>query len=78
MTTPLLNTIGLLLTILGVLGLFRFGMPFHVPTGGATYLILETIDESEKAKEQSYSRLGYLFLAMVAFGTAFQIWASWN
>ena len=40
MSAQWLNTIGLVLTILGVLGLFRYGMPFHVPTGGRTFLTM--------------------------------------
>ena len=77
MSAQWLNTIGLVSTILGVLGLFRYGMPFHVPTGGATFLITESKDQQEIDRERLYGRLAYAALALVIVGTGFQIWATW-
>jgi hypothetical protein len=39
-----LNLIGLFPNLVGVLILFRYGMQFHVPTGGAVSLITEQLD----------------------------------
>lgn len=77
MTPPVLNTIGLVLTILGVLGLFRFGMPFHVPTGGTTYLSLSEQSHDDVDRERRYGVFATISLAMVLAGAGFQIWATW-
>ena len=39
---------------IGVVLLFRYGMPFHVPTGGISRLALEGIDQAEVALEGKY------------------------
>jgi hypothetical protein len=52
-----LNLIGLVLNLAGVLILFRYGMPFHVPTGGAVSLITEQLDQAEIALEHRLHRL---------------------
>lgn len=77
MMAPILNTIGLVLTILGVLGLFRFGMPFHVPTKGVMTLSLSQTSDEDIARERAFGRLAMLSLALVITGTGFQIWATW-
>lgn len=74
---PYLNTIGITLSLIGVLILFRYGMPFHVPTNGATYLITEQVDETEKALERSYFRYGLFGLFLVIAGAVFQLVATW-
>jgi hypothetical protein len=73
-----LNLIGLVLNLVGVLILFRYGMPFHVPTGGAVSLITETRDQAEIALEQRYVVLGYIGLVCLIVGTACQIVAAWR
>lgn len=78
LTAASLNTAGLLFTLVGVLVLFRYGMPFHVPTGGAIHIILEQVDAQEKQLERKYQIYGYLGLIAVAIGTALQIWANWQ
>ena len=70
------NAVGLFLCLVGVLILFRYGMPFHVPMGGRTILIAEELDEAEKQMEHRYLIYGYFGLALVVIGTALQIWAS--
>jgi hypothetical protein len=67
-----LNVIGLLLNLAGVVILFRYGMPFHVPTGGAVPLITETRDQATIALEQRYEILGYIGLASLLVGTICQ------
>jgi hypothetical protein len=48
MAIGLVNLFGLAFSLLGVLMLFRYGMPYHVPSGGAVHIIGEQVDEAEK------------------------------
>jgi hypothetical protein len=58
MSTAALNIIGLVLNPVGVIILFRYGMPFHVPTGGAVHIIAEQVNAAEKAFEGRYEVFG--------------------
>ena len=73
-----LNLIGLFLNVVGVLILFRYGMPFHVPTGGAVSLITETRDQATIALEQRYEIYGYIGLGCLIVGTVSQMIAAWR
>lgn len=70
------NICGLCLALLGILMLFRYGMPYQVRTGGAIYLVAEQPDEKEKALERRYDVLGWIGLILVILGTLFQIAAN--
>jgi hypothetical protein len=76
MTAGKLNVIGLNLYTLGVLLLFRYGMPYRVPTGGEQHLILVTLDEAEIRLEKRCKILGFRGLGFVLVGTGFHIVAS--
>ncbi|MGM4886335.1 hypothetical protein [Tardiphaga sp. 11_C7_N12_6] len=39
------------MALIGVITLFRYGMPFKVKTGGVTYIITDAIDEDEARLE---------------------------
>ena len=66
------NIIGLILTLVGVVMLFLFGMPFRVrASGGEPITTIPTI-AGQKA-EKRFSALGWIGLAMIVLGTAFQI-----
>ena len=54
-----LNVIGLALNLVGVLILFRWGMPFRVATGGAGFLKLEQKDEAAAALDKIYAVCGW-------------------
>jgi hypothetical protein len=73
-----LNLIGLFLNLVGILILFRYGMPFHVPTGGAVSLILERRDQAEIALERRYTVYGYIGLGCLIVGTICQMVAAWR
>jgi hypothetical protein len=64
---------GLVVALAGVLILFRFGMPYRVESGGATYLVTEEIDHAEVTVERLYRRWGWVGLCLVVAGTALQI-----
>ena len=76
MTTATWNVVGLLLNLLGVLTLFRYGMPYRVASGGATYLITGDTDQLEVKLDKRYRAFGWLGVAMVVFGTVAQIISS--
>ena len=69
----IINSIGLLLDIFGVVLLFRYGLPADVTRSGASYLLLEGEDEAEKLKAQHYDRMGQLGLALLIAGFLFQL-----
>jgi hypothetical protein len=73
-----LNLVGLALNLAGVLVLFRYGMPFHVPTGGAVHLILEQADQAEAELERRYKNYGYIGLIFLIVGTILQMVAVWR
>jgi hypothetical protein len=73
-----LNLTGLGLSLVGVVTLFYFGMPFHVPTGGAEILAADKLDPAMIALEQRYMVYGYIGLLCLIVGTGFQAIAAWR
>jgi hypothetical protein len=53
-TSNIVNSIGLVCDIVGVVLLWRYGLPEPISRGGAVHLILEQSDETEKAKARRY------------------------
>lgn len=68
-----LAVIGLVSALLGLLLLFRYGMPFRVETRGEISIVTGGIDSNEIALEQRYRTLGYLGLGFAIIGTFLQI-----
>jgi hypothetical protein len=66
---------GLLLGLVGVLILFRYGMPFHVPTHGLRYIHDSYTNSLGIALERRYTQLGYVGLGLLAAGTVLQMLA---
>ena len=64
---------GLLVTLAGVLILFRYGMPYRVETKGEISIICEQTDEDEVKLDGRYRALGYFGLALAIVGTALQV-----
>jgi len=77
LTARLLATLGLVLTIIGALLLFKFGLPVDVDPKGAVHIILEQPDLAEIAKAKSYLRLGRLGISLIIIGSGLQIAAVW-
>jgi hypothetical protein len=50
MSEKVLNLAGLALNLFGVVILFRYGMPFHLPSGGARRLLLEGGADQDEIK----------------------------
>lgn len=74
-----INILGLGLTLMGVLMLFRYGMPYHVPLGGTIQIFCEQGgDEADNAKEASYRKLGWVGISLVMIGTILQGFVSYK
>jgi hypothetical protein len=67
------NIGGLVANLVGVILLFRYGMPFRVRTRGASYELREEVDQTAVRAERRYDALGVLGLTLIVFGTAAQI-----
>jgi hypothetical protein len=72
------NIVGLVLSLVGVIILFRYGMPFHVRSEGAVYIVTGQVDSAEKALERRYDIFGYFGLLAIFVGTGMQIVAAWR
>ena len=67
------STAGLVLSLIGVLLLFRYGMPYRVRTGGSSIYVASSSDPREATLERRYEMLGWLGLFLVVLGTVCQI-----
>ncbi len=76
MTAAGWNIVGLILVLVGVLLLFRYGMPYRVRTGGTRARILQGMDEAATRAERRYNVLGWLGVALIVLGTISQIKAN--
>lgn len=73
MTAACLNSVGLILDIIGVVLLFQCGLPKEVRRGGGGSLLLEPVDWREAAKAKWYDRISYGALAFLILGFGLQI-----
>ena len=69
---------GLVLCLVGVLLLFRYGMPYRIETKGRQAIILNKQDEGAKTAESVYRFLGYVGLGLVVAGTFLQIYGAYT
>jgi len=67
------STAGLVISLIGVLLLFRYGMPYRVRSAGESYELREGIDEEALKQERTYNVLGWLGLFLIVLGTICQI-----
>ena len=70
------NSLGLFLDIIGVILLFRFGLPQDVRRGGESFLLIEGVDQREAAKAKWYDRISYVALALIISGFGLQIFSN--
>jgi hypothetical protein len=71
-----LSVVGLAFNLVGVLILFRWGMPFRVARGGIGYIALERKDEAAAALDHIYLICGWAGLVLLILGTVLQILAA--
>ncbi len=72
MTAAYLNSLGLAFDIVGVILLFKFGLPEEVRRGGTGFLIVNN-DDQEAAKAKIYDRYSHVALALIVLGFGLQI-----
>ncbi len=66
----IINSLGLILDILGGLLLFRYGLPSKIDSKGHIHLIAEQVDETEIATAKRYdvwSKFAIILLIIVFF-----------
>ena len=76
MTPAAWSIAGLVTSLVGVLSLFRYGMPYRVPTGGGSARVTMPTEDGKKA-ERRYRLLGWLGLVLIILGTAAQVVGAW-
>lgn len=67
---------GIALNVFGVLGLFYFGAPFRLPTGGANMVVVGSTPHG-KALDAVFSVFAWISLAFVIVGSGLQAYAVW-
>lgn len=74
MTIPnILNIIGLILNIIGVLMLYKYGIPQMIDRSGAIFLICEKESEESKSNAKKYDKCSHIALAFIIVGFFFQL-----
>jgi hypothetical protein len=69
-----INVFGLVANLVGVILLFRYGMPYRVRTKGETYMALDgPLDQEEIKADRRFDRWGKLGLFLIVLGTIAQI-----
>lgn len=68
-----INSLGLILEVVGVLLLFKFGLPSKIDIEGQTFIVSGGIDEKEKIKAKRYKTRSYIALTLLIFGFLLQI-----
>ena len=69
-----LSVVGLLMNLVGIILLFRYGMPFRVRTDGNQIRWLTGLKNAQIARiERMYSVLGWIGMVLIILGTTSQI-----
>jgi hypothetical protein len=71
-TQQIINVIGLVLDIIGILMLFKYGLPSDLNKKGSIFMVLEQVDNNEIKKYKKYERLSYLALSLIIIGFILQ------
>ena len=67
------NSLGLLLDVVGVILIWKFGLPEDINRSGAGHLLLEGTDESERKRAARYDRLSKIGLTLLVSGFLLQL-----
>lgn len=71
--TTVLSSIGLVMDMIGVLLLWKFGLPEPISRKGHVNLISEKSDQTEIAKAKVYDRLAFVAVSLLLLGFALQL-----
>jgi hypothetical protein len=72
-TSTVVNSIGLVFDIAGVVMVWRYGLPQTLSREGVQYIITEQTDEAEKAKAARFDLLSRIGLILIIGGFALQL-----
>ena len=72
-----INSVGLVFDIGGVILLFFYGLPADVSKTGETSFLLADANEEEANKWQRYNKISYLALVFLGFGFFLQLVSNW-
>ncbi|MEQ1560647.1 MAG: hypothetical protein ABL933_17130 [Methyloglobulus sp.] len=72
MNNATISVIGLCFDIIGVILLWKFGLPPEVSRSGASYLQVQSDDESEKTKGRLYDCIAHAAILLIVLGFALQ------
>jgi hypothetical protein len=67
------NVAGLFLSLIGILLLFRYGMPYRVRSKGESVVVARGVDEEGLRLDWIYGVWGWIGLVLVVAGTFAQI-----
>jgi hypothetical protein len=73
MDPSLFNEVGLLFDIVGVVLVWRYGLPPSVDRMGLKYIVTSDRDESEIAKARRYDSLSHIGLGLIVTGFLLQL-----
>lgn len=74
--SSILNIVGLTLDIIGVLMLFKYGLPPELNRDGAIFLVCEENDEEQIRKAKRYDKYSYSALTLLVIGFLLQLLAN--
>lgn len=72
-----ISSIGLILDIIGVLFVFKYGLPEVLDRQGRGFLLLEGTDDAEAAKARHYDRMARIGLFLIIAGFVLQLIGNW-
>jgi len=68
-----INSFGLIFDIVGVLLIWKYGIPEPISKDGTVSIAFEGIDESEKMKAKRYDRVSHVGIFLLVLGFALQL-----
>lgn len=71
--STMINSIGLVMDIVGVFILWRYGLPEPLSREGHIFIITDQIDQDERDKAASYDRWSKFGLFLLIAGFVFQL-----
>jgi hypothetical protein len=72
-TSNIINSIGLVLDIIGVLLIWRYGLPEAISRTGTVHLIMENVDVSEIAEAKRYDCIARCGIVLLVGGFFLQL-----
>lgn len=74
---PLASSLGLVLDIVSVVFLFKYGLPESIDRLGRDFIESGKTDEAQVSKVKRYDRMAYVGMALLLCGFALQFAGNW-